>query len=479
MDYCKHLRRSFLPLTVALSSIVLLGVSSNVAAKGSIHQAQVGSSTVAVYVPEPLPPVVSADGLTLANGVPARVLIADPNPSQRGIRIPAPQFMTADGRPQAATASIVIDYVAAGGEDAWAEPCYEFPAAAKTAFNAAAAIWSNLLQSSVPIHIRACWANLGGVSTLGYSGGGQIFRDFAGAPVASTWYTKSLADALAGSDLSAGSADMHITYNSYFSWYYGTDGVTPVGQWDLMTVVLHEIAHGLNFAGTAYYDETAGTYSWGWDTGYPSIYDRFVYDASGHQMINTGLYPQNSAALGSLLTSNNLWFRGSNAMAANGGTAVKMYAPSTWLPGSSYSHLDYSTFAGTANSLMVYAVADGSSKHDPGPVTKAMFKDFGWTISSGTTYTLSVQSTGTGSVPIVGSPTTYSGTTAYTATNIAPGTSLTLTAPKDHGHYTFAGWSGCDTVSARVCQITMNANKSATVAYRKKANVAPTILLLD
>jgi hypothetical protein len=55
-----------------------------------------------------------------------------------------------------------------------------------------------------------------------------------------------------------------------------------------------------------------------------------------------------------------------------------MYAPSTWAPGSSYSHLDYSTFNNTANQLMVYAFSAGEAAHDPGPVTKGLLKDLGW-----------------------------------------------------------------------------------------------------
>ena len=103
-------------------------------------------------------------------------------------------------------------------------------------------------------------------------------------------------------------------------------------------------------------------------------------DGSGNQLINTGVYPNPSTALGTALTSNNIWFHGSNAMAANGGVRVKMYAPSTWASGSSYSHLDYTTFNHTANQLMVYAISDAESVHDPGPVTKGLLKDLGWNL---------------------------------------------------------------------------------------------------
>jgi hypothetical protein len=62
-----------------------------------------------------------------------------------------------------------------------------------------------------------------------------------------------------------------------------------------------------------------------------------------------------------------------------------MYAPGAWSSGSSYGHLDYSTFAGTANSMMVYAISDGSANHNPGPVTKGLLKDLGWVLAGETT----------------------------------------------------------------------------------------------
>ena len=328
------------------------------------------------------------------------------------MRIPAP-FDLLTLPPESATATFTITYVASGDTDPWGQTCTTFPDEAKTAFNAAANIWANIIQSSVPITIRACWADLGSTSgTLGYSGGGPLRRDFTGAPHANTWYAGSLANALASSDLDPSSFDMHITYNLYYSWYYGTDGLTPSTQYDLMSVVLHEMAHGLNFSGSMSY--SGGSGSWGYSTGYPNIYDTFMRDGSGNQLINLGVYANPSTALGTALTSNDIWFHGSNAMTANGGQRVKIYAPSTWSSGSSYSHLDYTTFNNTANQLMVYAIPAGESLHDPGPITIGIFKDLGWN-TPGTTCTYSISPTsqsfgssgGTGSVSV----TTQSGCT--------------------------------------------------------------------
>lgn len=332
-----------------------------------------GGPSVGDHIPPPLMPQLSSDGNTLYDGVQPLIIVDRPKPAGELRRIPPPFNLT--NLPEAATATFTITYIPAGGTDLWGEPCYTFPESAKSAFNAAAAIWGNLLQSSVPITIKACWASFSG-STLGYSGGGTRSRNFTNAPMSNTWYNASLANALSGSDLSPSNSDMHITYNSNFDWYYGTDGNPPSTQHDLMSVVLHEIAHGLNFSGTASYSGGQGSLG---TSGSFGIYDTFMKDGSGNWL--TG-YTNPSASLGSVLTGGNLWFHGSNAMAANvNGGRVKMYAPSTWAGGSSYSHLDYTTFNNTSNQLMVYAISAGEAIHDPGPVTKGLLKDLGWSTS--------------------------------------------------------------------------------------------------
>ena len=374
------------------------------------------------FVPAPLEPQLSGDGKTLYNAVPPVVYVYDPTPPDQLVRIPAPNSLLS--LPESASAAFSITYVANGGQDPWGETCYTFPDAVKPAFNAAANVWANLLRSSVPITINACWANLGSVNTLGYSGGGTLQINFPGTLRGNTWYAGSLANALAGFDLAPSQFDMNITFNRNFPWYYGTDGNTPSGQVDLMTVVLHEIGHGLNISGSMTY--SGGQGSWGYNSGYPNIYDTFIRDGSYNLLLNTGIYGNPSGALGSVLTSNDLWFTGSNAMAANGGQKVKIYAPSTWATGTSYSHLDYNTFKNTANALMIYAIPSGKSIHDPGPVALGILMDMGWGSSGTCTYSISPTSQsfssagGTGRVTV-----TAPGGCSWTATENLDWVSIT------------------------------------------------------
>lgn len=252
-----------------------------------------------------------------------------------------------------------------------------FPVQAQAAFQAAVDIWQTQISSPVVIRVSAQWTSLGS-GILGAATAAAYVRDFSGAPVANTYYPIALANKLAGSDLEPASVDIIAQFNSSFSaWYLATDGKAPLGQYDFESVVLHELGHGLGFIGSMDVSNNQG--NWGAGTGLPFIYDRFAVNGSGQALLNTNLFPNPSAALKTPLTSRNIFFNGPQAVQAAGGAAPKLYAPSSWEEGSSYSHLDEVTYpAGNANSLMTPILNDGESVHSPGPITLGMFADMGW-----------------------------------------------------------------------------------------------------
>lgn len=153
------------------------------------------------------------------------------------------------------------------------------------AFTYAANIWGSQLTSSVPVRILAsfdplpCTTNSG---VLGSAGAWDVFSDFPGAPKPNTWYPAALANKLHGSDLSA-PGDPHIgaTFNSRLGlasdclpgagFYLGLDGNFGGGT-DFVTVLLHEMGHGLGFQ--TFTDETSGDYY----AGTPSIWDHYLLD---------------------------------------------------------------------------------------------------------------------------------------------------------------------------------------------------------
>jgi hypothetical protein len=76
-------------------------------------------------------------------------------------------------------------------------------------------------------------------------------------------------------------------------------------------------------------------------------------------------------------TDNPVYFDGAAAKAANGGSDVAIYAPTTYSSGSSLSHLDESTFP---NALMSPSIGLGQEIRQPTSLEWAMMTDMGWQI---------------------------------------------------------------------------------------------------
>jgi hypothetical protein len=287
-------------------------------------------------------------------------------PSEKAIYNPPP----AAAAESVQTATFNVAFLPSTG--AW-------PAAARTAFQYALTIWGSLINSTVPISITATWANMGNPNILGGARATDSWANFTGTPISNTWYPNALANKLHNSDLDAASSDIEATFNSGFTeWYFGTDGL-PGAKLDFVSVVLHEVGHGLGFAGSMVVGSIcgAGNGCWGLDSSYPFAYDRFAYNGSGQSLINTAVFPNPSAALAAQLTSGNVYFAGPLAKAANGNANVKLFAPGAWMQGSSYSHLD-EVFNGTPNALMTYSLGSNEANHNPGPVGMGVLKDVGW-----------------------------------------------------------------------------------------------------
>jgi hypothetical protein len=136
------------------------------------------------------------------------------------------------------------------------------------AFQFAADVWGSTISSPVEIKIQASFEPLACDATsavLGSAGTIQIFSDFPNAPQANTWYPEALANKLAGVDVDPSGDDIRARFNSALGganclagtgWYLGLDANHGTDI-DLVTVLLHEFAHGLGFA--SYIDETKGT----------------------------------------------------------------------------------------------------------------------------------------------------------------------------------------------------------------------------
>jgi len=149
-------------------------------------------------------------------------------------------------------------------------------------FQRAAEIWGATLRSNVPIVVEGRFTSLGS-GVLGSAGTTSIFRGFPNAPFGDTWYHYALANALAGNDLSPQNpprAQINTNFSTNFNFYLGLDNNAPPDQVDLLTVVLHEFAHGLGFStfvNTAN-GRNAGADDTNPDGGFTDCYARLLRD---------------------------------------------------------------------------------------------------------------------------------------------------------------------------------------------------------
>ncbi len=280
-----------------------------------------------------------------------------------------------------ASSEFRVTYENACNGDTWPQDAFD-------AFEYAMRIWETHLQSNVPVRIEATWTELD-ENVLGNAGPTLIAQVPEPIGQNETWYTVAQASAMSGLDVIGTNTtedyDIRMNINCDFNnWYFGTDANTPSNRIDFVTVVLHEIGHGIGFIGSMRADPEVDVAEWGFESNtnstYPIIYDRFAEDGEGVSVLNEVVYPNQSRPLYEAVTGqfNGIVFSGLDASMVNASLPVPLYAPLPWSSGSSYSHVDQVTFNNTENALMRPRIDSESAIHSPGPVFCGMISDMGW-----------------------------------------------------------------------------------------------------
>ena len=272
------------------------------------------------------------------------------------------------------------------------------------AFQFAANIWGATLNSTQTITVSANWEGMPCTSTkgtLGAAGPTSVARDFANAPFTGTWYPVALANTLRGSDLNPSSPEITATFNLNVGtsgciqnahWYLGLDNNHGFTGIDLVSVLLHELGHGLGFL--TFTDESTGEFFSTASTpaGVPSVFDRFLRDNTTGKLWSE---MNNTERVASAINNGNLVWTGSQVTnsvpgllvsGADSSNRVRMYAPSQVDPGSSVSH--YDTVA--LPNLLMEPNISGDLTHNvspPSDLTLPLLKDIGWTASGAPTPT--------------------------------------------------------------------------------------------
>ena len=253
-------------------------------------------------------------------------------------------------------------------------------------FEFAARIWESLIDSNITIRVEANFDPLfcdSSSAVLGSAGPGTIHRSFSNAPISNTWYAVALANSLASSDLSS-SNDITATFNGdidnnsaclgNFNWYYGLDGVKPSRTIEMLSVVLHEIGHGLGFV--TFVDLNSGA-----KFGTPARNDAYMLNLEDHSLSKNWDSMSNNQRKNSSIDNGDLHWTG-NAVTSriadfSAGISqghVRMFAPSPLQSGSSVSHFDKAL---SPNELM--EPVDTGPKQGAG-LAKELLQDIGWAI---------------------------------------------------------------------------------------------------
>lgn len=278
------------------------------------------------------------------------------------------KVLATDFRAQATVSSNKMSNLEGEKKSEWRVTFSGFPNEAKEAVLFAVDVWSRYFESKVPINVEATWGADANPNVLGSARPGYYFSAFLGAPDDDLWYPSALANTLAEKDLNPNQKEIFLRVNSTPLWHFGVDGNPPPKTFDLSSVVIHEIAHGLGFLSNAQYDQLFGS-------GYifqPTPYDAYVQLPDGRVLTD---FCSRSTELGKALISPLFW-SGSNGVAANGGDKPKLYTPSPFEEGSSITHLDEDTFSKSqVNIMMTPTIGPGEVFRSPGPVVVGMIKD--------------------------------------------------------------------------------------------------------
>jgi len=147
-------------------------------------------------------------------------------------------------------------------------------------------------------------------------------------------------------------SDVIVNINTKINWYTGIDGHTSAEQFDLVSVCVHEIMHGLYFSGSR--NRTSNT-----------RFEAFLTTKTEEgEYCSLKSFESEPKKLKTALTNNELYF------SANNRTIAKLSAPNPFAPGSSTFHLDYKKYTGGQEAVMLPAFVKGESRHTIGPVIK-------------------------------------------------------------------------------------------------------------
>ncbi len=244
-------------------------------------------------------------------------------------------------------------------------------AARMQAAQEAANLLATMIVSSVTIQVDAYMDPLAG--PLGLGGPVTMHKGFVGAPDDAVLYSSAQANSIFGADLNPAQSDILVRFESVEAtskFYYGLDGNPSAQSFDFMSVVLHELVHGLGFATQIDLATGKKVQSVLGDDG---LDDAFMLHLEHHGAAQPEFPLMTDAQRLTAITAGaNLHWVGANAVSVAAGHAL-MHGSATVSPGSNLSHFE------AASELMAVSLLQGTANHSLG-LAKQVLIDMGWNV---------------------------------------------------------------------------------------------------
>jgi hypothetical protein len=264
-----------------------------------------------------------------------------------------------------------------------------FPSEALNCFLIAGQLLSIHLDLSTEVYVEASWSPAGSVNNLGSAGSTYLWSS------GGVWRVDSLHNEIIEMGQASPDPDIVANFNSIFpAWSFATDGSTGAGEYDLVTVIMHELCHGLGFSGLDFNSTGAGNIICHYNpsTGQcygtlPSAFEQYLRTSPGGVSISSYFTSGSQATYENIYTSGtglNFSYTACGKAGPNG----RIYTPDPYESGSTGSHFDESLYAtGTPASLMTPTLAGGEVLHHPGGHVLDTFECMGYTLVDCNVYT--------------------------------------------------------------------------------------------
>ena len=254
----------------------------------------------------------------------------------------------------------------------------QVPDSVKYVMEEATKIWGGIISSRIPIKIKVSWEDLT-AKTLAVTGSERVYKNFRNAPQADVWYPSALANAISGQTLNKDYFDIIIKINKNTQWKYNYQLLVEIGKFDLLSVLLHELTHGLGFVSSFDVTET-DKIKWGIEN-LPIIYDKYLINDLDQELVNNRFFSNDSQELKKAVTEERVFFK--IEQGDYGRRRPQLYTPKDFSNKGSLSHLtDRPIFVMDANDKLMYpGLSMGDRFQYPGKGIIAILFQIGWKIN--------------------------------------------------------------------------------------------------